>query len=257
MASQQLSGAADCFCPFDTLPPPLFRQILLALPVDARARCAAVRRSWRALLADTSLWQVLDLSLAGGLAPHRARSPALIQGAAACATGQLRALTCFEHGVMMYEAPVRGALFAVVAVNGATLRELNFDKGPLLTMYLRHLLAAAPRLQALNAYVNGLDAEQLLAVLRNEPPFAPLRVCGLICKPAGAGHAWLQVAAAAATHPELRELSVYHNARHDPAVPRRLSTRLTPVASLRLSLRAAASTARICPRWRACCSAVR
>ena len=42
--------------------------MMLALPVDARAQAACVCRSWRAFLADVSLWQVLDLSPAGGVA---------------------------------------------------------------------------------------------------------------------------------------------------------------------------------------------
>ena len=36
------------------------------LPVDARARAACVCRAWRDFLADPALWQVLDLTLAGG-----------------------------------------------------------------------------------------------------------------------------------------------------------------------------------------------
>jgi hypothetical protein len=41
------------------LPELVLHVIMLALPVDARARAACVCRSWRALLADPSLWQVL------------------------------------------------------------------------------------------------------------------------------------------------------------------------------------------------------
>jgi hypothetical protein len=43
---------------FDALPEPVLRILFLALPVDERARAACVCRSWRAFLADVSLWQV-------------------------------------------------------------------------------------------------------------------------------------------------------------------------------------------------------
>jgi hypothetical protein len=76
---------------FDTLPEPVLRVIMLALPVDERARAACVCRSWRAFLADPSLWQVLDLTPAGGLAAARVTEN-LVRGAVARAGGQLR--TC-------------------------------------------------------------------------------------------------------------------------------------------------------------------
>ena len=56
---------------FDTLPEPVLRILFLALPVDERARAACVCRSWRAFLADPSLWQVLDLRPSGGVAAER------------------------------------------------------------------------------------------------------------------------------------------------------------------------------------------
>jgi hypothetical protein len=72
---------------FDTLPEPVLRVIMLALPVDERARAACVCRSWRAFLADPSLWQVLDLTPAGGLAAARVTEN-LVRGAVARAGGQ-------------------------------------------------------------------------------------------------------------------------------------------------------------------------
>ena len=56
---------------FDALPEPVLRVLFLALPVDERARAACVCRAWRAFLADVSLWQVLDLTPAGGVAAGR------------------------------------------------------------------------------------------------------------------------------------------------------------------------------------------
>jgi hypothetical protein len=70
------------------------RVIMLALPVDARARAACVCRSWRAFLADTSLWQVLDLTPSGGVAVRVTEN--LVRGAVARAAGRLR--TCPHNG---------------------------------------------------------------------------------------------------------------------------------------------------------------
>ena len=64
-----LTAAASC--PIATLPQSLLRTILAALPVDARARACAVCRAWRDVLADATLWQVLDLSPSGGVAAER------------------------------------------------------------------------------------------------------------------------------------------------------------------------------------------
>jgi hypothetical protein len=79
------SGSA--VVPFDALPEPVLRVIMLALPVDARARAACVCRGWRAFLADVSLWQLLDLTPAGGVAAERVTEN-LVRGAVARAAGQ-------------------------------------------------------------------------------------------------------------------------------------------------------------------------
>jgi hypothetical protein len=80
----QLRGAV---ARFDALPDDALRVIMLALPVDVRARAACVCRGWRAFLADVSLWQVLDLTPAGGVAAERLTRN-LIRGAVARAAGQ-------------------------------------------------------------------------------------------------------------------------------------------------------------------------
>ena len=67
---------------FDALPEPVLRVIMLALPVDARGRAACVCRSWRAFLAEPSLWQVLDLTAAGGVVEERVTEN-LVRGAVA------------------------------------------------------------------------------------------------------------------------------------------------------------------------------
>ena len=72
---------------FDALPEPVLRVIMLALPVDARARAACVCRAWRAFLADVSLWRVLDLSCDCGVDDERVTEN-LVRGAVRRAAGQ-------------------------------------------------------------------------------------------------------------------------------------------------------------------------
>ena len=85
--SRLASGTAVASAPFDALPEPVLRVIMLALPVAARARAACVCRSLRAFLADPSLWQVLDLSPAGGVDAERVTKN-IMRGAVARAAGQ-------------------------------------------------------------------------------------------------------------------------------------------------------------------------
>lgn len=50
-----------------SLPPALAREVLLRLPLLARARCACVCRAWRRLvMRDRALWAALDFSNRGG-----------------------------------------------------------------------------------------------------------------------------------------------------------------------------------------------
>ena len=71
----------------NVLPEEALRVVMLALPVDARARAACVCRSWRAFLSDVSLWLVLDLTPAGGVTARRVTEN-LVRGAMARAAGQ-------------------------------------------------------------------------------------------------------------------------------------------------------------------------
>ena len=48
--------------PFEALPDVLTLRILVLLPADARARCAAVRPAWRELLKSPAAWTSLDMS---------------------------------------------------------------------------------------------------------------------------------------------------------------------------------------------------
>jgi hypothetical protein len=76
------SGSSVARASLSALPEPVLRVIMLALPVDDRARAACVCRSLRAFLADPSLWQVLDLTAAGGVVAERVTEN-LVRGAVA------------------------------------------------------------------------------------------------------------------------------------------------------------------------------
>jgi hypothetical protein len=80
MASEDELPAATTT--FEALPAALAPRILALAPVDARARCAAVRTAWRSLLADPAAWTRLDLSAASGVTCG-ADVEELLRGAAA------------------------------------------------------------------------------------------------------------------------------------------------------------------------------
>ena len=179
------SDLAVDFAPFDALPEPVLRLILLALPVDARARAACVCRAWLALLSDPSLWHVLDLTPAGGVADERL-TDTLVTGAVERCAGQMRVLSLNST-----PAPiplVEGEYLAeLLAYHGAELQQLN-TVAIVTVEELDSLLDAAPRLQAINAGVAG-QCDDLLPILRNEPPYGPLRVSALEIDGFGAAHA--------------------------------------------------------------------
>ena len=195
------SGSAVVSASFEALPEEALRAIFLALPVDARAQAACVCRFLRAFLADPTLWQVLDLTPAGGVARARL-SEALVHGAVARAAGRLRVLS-FSRVPL---EDVEMLLTRVVLSDGAELQEMTSDvytSPPL----LRTALAAAPRLQTLSASVMG-GCTDLLPVLRNDPPYGPLRV-GVLHAAARddvAADVALAFAAAVAAHESLKVL---------------------------------------------------
>ena len=209
----------------NALPEPVLRVIMLALPADARARAACVCRSWRAFVTDPSLWLQLDLTPAGGVAAERVTEN-LARGAVARAAGHLRVLS------LCYGALRALNVLAVIESNGAELQQVN-TMDTLSVEQLAAVLAAAPRLQVLNARVAG-ECTELLPVVRNDPPFGPLRVRELGVFVAGQDPKAtdvLALAAALATHVALDSLflmdvnfSAGLNALVDAAAERRVSS---------------------------------
>ena len=210
---------------FDALPEPVLRVLMLSLPVDARARAACVCRAWRAFLADVSLWHVLDLTPAGGVVAERVTEN-LVRGAVARAAGRLSVIS-------LNNAPnreVRELLVAVIVSDGAELQQVNTD-ALLSVKQLDAVFAAAPRLQALNARVSD-SCVAVIPVLRNDPPYGPMRVSRLdVSFGDGESHAvLLACAAAVAAHETLKSLNLEHvhsphvlNVLVDAAAERRVS----------------------------------
>ena len=197
---------------------------MLALPVDARARAACVCRSWRAFLADPEMRQVLHLTVAEGVEAERATVD-LARGA-----GRTQAL--FLTGLAWPRSlTLRPLLLDVVVPHQAELQWLYTD-AHLDVRDVEPLFAAAPRLQRLNADVSG-PCKEVISVLRNDPPYGPLRVAEL--------QVWfyddhlvegdlLALAAAVRAHESLKGLVLYLapfarelNALVDAAAERRVS----------------------------------
>jgi hypothetical protein len=89
MPPQTRAAARSVATTFRALPLPLALRIFALLPSDARLLAAAVCYSWRAMLAERSLWTRLDLADGGGVASPNNE---LLRAAAARAGGQLEFL---------------------------------------------------------------------------------------------------------------------------------------------------------------------
>jgi hypothetical protein len=190
------------------LPLALLQSVLARLPVDARARACVVCRAWSAALAERSLWARLDLSPASGMAV--AVTDELLRAAAARANGQLEALDLSDCDVSCY------AVLAVVTASAATMHELRWCDNPstsseeraeLASVHIEELLRAAPQLRVFDVDAECGTVAEASRLLRNEPPYAPLRVHALTVNgleddapdeaavlalaTAVAGHAWL------------------------------------------------------------------
>jgi hypothetical protein len=190
-----------------SLPNEVAQRIFALLPADDRAICACVCRGWRALLADASLWTRLDLSAASGVICRV--SDAALRGAAARAGGALEALNLHGAG---YDQISNAALLEVVAANARTLRELRVTGRCTPFDALAALLRSGTALHTLCAAVTDCGPEQAPALLRNEPPYGPLRLHSLsVCPQDGASLTEapvLDVAAALPAHASLRSLQI-------------------------------------------------
>ena len=170
-------------CNFASLPLPVVLSIFALLPADARARAAAVCLAWRhALTVGPSawkLWMELDLSETSGVTC--ARGDAALEGAAALARGRLRTLTLTDFRRAVAPHTFTGAALLRVLTANAGLEELTYvGEGaqiePLTAAQVQALLAAAPALLRLSAFVITDDAIAARAMLRREPPYAALRI---------------------------------------------------------------------------------
>ena len=197
---------------FDALPEPVLRILFLALPVDERSRAACVCRGWRAFLADSSLWQLLDLTPAGGVAPGRVTEN-LVRGAVARAGGTLRILRLpqarphTQHGTL---AQLR-LLAEVVRSDGGSLREVHTPTH-LSVIQVAPLLTAAPHLHMRDASLEG-TCEQLLGVMQRAGPLSRLDATAFevfcsVPRAEASGATVVAVSAAVAQYEPLRSLIV-------------------------------------------------
>jgi hypothetical protein len=164
-----------------SLPHAVALHIVSLLPADARACAACVCRGWGVVLSERSLWTRLNLSPASGV---RVRvTDAVLAGAAAKARGQLAALNVSGCNEVSFDA-----LLAVLRANAGALRELCVGGSTYHTPQtlnadrVGRALLAAPQLLACYAVVlsPGVAAADARRMLRNEPPFQPLRVRALV-----------------------------------------------------------------------------
>jgi hypothetical protein len=235
--------------PFAALPHALALAIFSRLTVEQRLRCIEVCRGWRATLNDHSAWMQLDLTRADG----SECSEALLRAATSRAGGQLCSLR------LACRHALQAALCAVTAGNAATLQALRVslpDAAPWQRCSLQELqalLRAAPQLRTLEADVHCENAAEAHRVLRNEPPFGPLRVLQLnVSASTDAADSVFALAADLATHASLASISLHQaplgmpaamDAVVDAALARRLSS--VKLSACRLSAASAPALARL------------
>jgi hypothetical protein len=171
LSAREASASQPLRLTFASLPPSLQCEVFARTPVDARARAAAVCKAWCDVLAERSLWTRLDLSRAGGVARERV-TDALLRGAAAKAQGSLTALDVSDC-----ERLTHATLLEVVTANAGALTELRACLGLARSTaeQVEALLGAAPLLTVCHTDAQA-DAAVARRLLRNEPPFGPLRV---------------------------------------------------------------------------------
>jgi hypothetical protein len=108
------------------LPPALTRALLLLLPLDSRARCACVCRSWRAAVDDPELWLRLDFACGDDEDTYnhgRRFSDAALRVVAARARGRLETLEVNQRLIYGWLPALRD----VVAANAASIQKLRLS----------------------------------------------------------------------------------------------------------------------------------
>jgi hypothetical protein len=240
------------------LPLPIVHQIFSLLPLQTRLRCREVCRGWRGVLAEPSLWARLQLTAASGVRADGVGGggtwDTLLLCASACAAGGLQSLEVDEEHVS------DGTLLAAAAANAGALTELRVrarvraDGGWLACRDAHALLHAAPLLRVFDAdRVRCPDVAAACGILRNEPPFGPLRVRQLAAssKPkclADSAPSAMSLAAAVAAHAsltalELTDVTLDTPAALDAVVGAALARRLQTVALLNGGLSPASAPA--------------
>ena len=195
---------------FSSLPHAVALRIFAALPADARARAGLVSRAWRDAIAEPTVWTRLDLSPRSGVA--QPASDALLRGAAARARGQLISL-CLEE--CDADAVSEDVVLEVLTVNTGSLREMVYTyEGNIFNTIedIEAILRAAPHLRSFDTDA-VLSLEDATRVLKNEPPFQPVRLSCLDLDPPAEGvvvgeDALLAFAAAVSAQASLQTLSL-------------------------------------------------
>jgi hypothetical protein len=205
------------------LPLPVVLHVFSLLPVDCRLRCAEVCRGWRAVLSERSLWTRLDLTRASGM---RVREGNHARGVldrmlrcAAARAGGLQSLHIdvrnVSHATLLEVAAANADALRELHVHGKLTDDLGFD-----LEHVEPLLGAAPLLRTLAIGLN-CDNTELRAVrrmLRNDAPFAPLRVVYLCANLRNKGRAGVVAFAAdVAAHASLTGLTLEEAPLDTPA----------------------------------------
>ena len=166
--------------------------------MDARARCSAVCRDWRALLLQPGAWLHLDLSPAAGVGKRA--DEWLLRRASGRARGQLRSLK-LDGAPMPLEA-----LLGVFTANSASLRDVSLRGMCVSRLDMRRWLQAAPALRSLHVSMEGTAVELLQPdLLRSAAPAGPLRLAGLQMGPPSTP---AEVAAALRAHPGAKGVKI-------------------------------------------------
>ena len=185
----------------DTLPPALLPRILSVLPVISRACAACVCRGWRDALADPAQWTLVDLS---DVAAEK-KTPAFVQAAAARAGGQMHVLDLGLKGsnAMCFDV---GYWKEIIEAYGPTLRTLRLGNMNV-AADLAWITVATPQLKVLEAGIYGSCAD-IASALRKKAPFGVLRATCVFIDCREDRKVLLDVAAALAVHPSVREVTL-------------------------------------------------